>query len=232
MALQTRHRDDRWELWKTRSRYSASADPARGGEWVHISSGERFKIRTSAADSGGTYVMLELVADIQHGTRMHVHENEGEHFIVLEGTLLIANGDKTFNAPAGMALTVARHSSCVVQSVGYSPPNARHLFARAHRGIVQGSRVSTKRRCCGHSRQIWLPLRWPPVIGEHSRLRSFPLLSSPARGLIALSSPIGANPLGHLNRTYRDLVPAFPQRSPPWYLAIAVCGGLRSAHDC
>src|SRR5215470_8053659 len=35
-----------------------------------------------------------------------------------------------------------------------------------------------------------------------------------------------------LNRACRDLVPAFPQRSPPWYLAKAACGGLRSAHDC
>src|SRR5262245_34547547 len=38
--------------------------------------------------------------------------------------------------------------------------------------------------------------------------------------------------LASLNRACRDLVPAFPQRSPPWYLAIAAYGGLRSAHDC
>jgi hypothetical protein len=35
-----------------------------------------------------------------------------------------------------------------------------------------------------------------------------------------------------VNLACRDLVPAFPQRSPPWYLATAACGGLRSAHDC
>src|SRR5262249_32668288 len=42
-------------------------------------------------------------------------------------------------------------------------------------------------------------------------------------GLLAFAS---------LNRACRDLAPAFPQRSPPWYLATAACGGLRSAHDC
>src|SRR6185295_1455772 len=42
-------------------------------------------------------------------------------------------------------------------------------------------------------------------------------------GLLAFAS---------LNRACWDLVPAFPQRSPPWYLATAACGGLRSAHDC
>jgi len=28
------------------------------------------------------------------------------------------------------------------------------------------------------------------------------------------------------------IVPAFPQRSPPRYLTVAACGGLRSAPDC
>src|SRR5262245_5585343 len=30
----------------------------------------------------------------------------------------------------------------------------------------------------------------------------------------------------------QNLVPAFPQRSPPWLLTTAACGGLRSAPDC
>jgi hypothetical protein len=35
-----------------------------------------------------------------------------------------------------------------------------------------------------------------------------------------------------LNRACRDLVPTFPQRSPPWLLTTAACGSLRSAPDC
>src|SRR5712691_2207755 len=31
-----------------------------------------------------------------------------------------------------------------------------------------------------------------------------------------------------LNRASRNLVPTFPQRSPPWLLTTAACGGLRS----
>src|ERR1019366_4819513 len=30
----------------------------------------------------------------------------------------------------------------------------------------------------------------------------------------------------------QNLVPAFPQRSPPWLLTTAACGGLRSTPDC
>jgi hypothetical protein len=35
-----------------------------------------------------------------------------------------------------------------------------------------------------------------------------------------------------LNRACRNLVPTFPQRSPPSLLTTAACGGLRSAPDC
>src|SRR5207244_3435741 len=42
-------------------------------------------------------------------------------------------------------------------------------------------------------------------------------------GLLAFAS---------LDRACRNLVPAFPQRSPPRHLAAAACGGLRSAPDC
>jgi len=38
--------------------------------------------------------MLELIADPRNGVPMHIHQNEDEHFIVLEGSLHIANGDK------------------------------------------------------------------------------------------------------------------------------------------
>ena len=42
-------------------------------------------------------------------------------------------------------------------------------------------------------------------------------------GLLALAS---------LNLACRNLVPTFPQRSPPLLLTTAACGGLRSAPDC
>src|SRR6202023_1778399 len=42
----------------------------------------------------------------------------------------------------------------------------------------------------------------------------------------------GSVALASLNHTCRNLVPTFPQRSPPSLLTTAVCGGLRSAPDC
>ena len=42
----------------------------------------------------------------------------------------------------------------------------------------------------------------------------------------------GSLALASLNHTCRNLVPTFPQRSPPLLLTTAACGGLRSTPDC
>ena len=77
-------------------------------EWLQITPGERFRIRISADATEGAFTILELVADPRNGVPMHIHQNEDEHFVVLEGTLHLANGDKTLNAPAGTAVTVSK----------------------------------------------------------------------------------------------------------------------------
>src|SRR5712671_2916046 len=42
----------------------------------------------------------------------------------------------------------------------------------------------------------------------------------------------GSLALASLDRACRNPVPTFPQRSPPWLLTAAACGGLRSTPDC
>jgi hypothetical protein len=80
-----------------------------------------------------------------------------------------------------------------------------------------------ERLCLVHE-LLLLPdgLSWPVVSAEQRN----PFAPPPLQRLhLYLHSP-------PVNLACRDLVPAFPQRSPPWYLATAACGGLRSAHDC
>jgi quercetin dioxygenase-like cupin family protein len=77
-------------------------------EWLETMPGERFAIRTSAEQTGGRFTILEVVADPGNGVPMHIHSNEDEHFIVLEGTLRMTNGGTTADAPAGTALTVSK----------------------------------------------------------------------------------------------------------------------------
>ena len=72
-------------------------------EWLQTPTGERLKIRTSAEDTPGADTMLEMVADPRIGVPMHIHKSEDEHFIVLEGTLHIVNGNKNLDAAAESA---------------------------------------------------------------------------------------------------------------------------------
>jgi quercetin dioxygenase-like cupin family protein len=85
------------------------------GEWLETTPGERFKIRTSSSDTGGAYLIFEVEADPQVGVPRHTHDNEAEHFIVVEGTLQIAVGDKTQDFPPGHSVTVSKgtpHAWC------------------------------------------------------------------------------------------------------------------------
>jgi mannose-6-phosphate isomerase-like protein (cupin superfamily) len=116
------------------------------GEWLQITPGERFKIHTSIEETEGAFATVELVADPRSGPPMHVHKNEDEHFIVLEGTLHIANGDKIFDAPAGTAVTVKKGgSTCLVQFVGDSPSYAGRPFTWAHRATLKRTRRPRER---------------------------------------------------------------------------------------
>jgi len=62
----------------------------------------------SAADTNGVYSLVEIVSSPGDGTPLHVHDNEDEHIIVLEGTARIAYGDEVFDAEAGKAVTLLR----------------------------------------------------------------------------------------------------------------------------
>lgn len=107
------------------------------GEWLEATPGERFAIRTSARETEGNYAILEVVADPRNGVPMHIHKNEDEHFIVLAGTLHIANGDTRLDVRAGAAVTVSKgvpHAWCnltdapVRMLVIFSPGHIEGLF--------------------------------------------------------------------------------------------------------
>jgi mannose-6-phosphate isomerase-like protein (cupin superfamily) len=76
------------------------------GEWLQVTRGERFKICVPSTQTMGAYSMIEIIADPGNGVPLHIHNKEEEHFIVLEGTLDIANGDRRWDASAGATVTV------------------------------------------------------------------------------------------------------------------------------
>ena len=84
-------------------------EPADDGEWLQTRPGERCRIRVAAAETNGAYSVVEILSNPGDSTPMHVHQNEDEHFLILEGTARIARGDETFDAPAGTTVALPRH---------------------------------------------------------------------------------------------------------------------------
>jgi len=112
-------------------------DNQRNDGWLQITPGERFRIRASVKETKGIYTMLELIADPRNGVPMHIHQNEDEHFIILEGMLHVANGNQRFDAPAGTTVTVNKgvaHAWCNLQDIPlrmlvvFSPGDIEDLF--------------------------------------------------------------------------------------------------------
>src|SRR6476659_2208960 len=120
------------------------------GEWLQVTPGERFKIRVSSAHTMGAYSVIEIVADPGNGVPLHIHSREDEHFIVVEGTLDIANGDRRWDAPAGTSVTVRRgvpHAWCnpsdtpLRMLVVFSPGQIDGLF-RALAGVDDVDKIT------------------------------------------------------------------------------------------
>ena len=94
---------------------AVSSGHDREDKWSEVTRGERYIIRTTSEEANGVYSMLEVVADPWNGVPMHVHDNEEEHFIILEGKALVANGDSRAEVDAGSSITIGRgvpHAWC------------------------------------------------------------------------------------------------------------------------
>ena len=77
-------------------------------QWLRARPGEQCLIRESSEDTNGLYAVLEIVSSPGDGTPLHLHANEDEHFLVIEGTARIAYGDKIFDLHAGEVASLLR----------------------------------------------------------------------------------------------------------------------------
>jgi mannose-6-phosphate isomerase-like protein (cupin superfamily) len=91
-----------------------TSDPHPAGtidqdEWLQTRPGERCRLRVAAEETNGAYSVVEIISQPGDSTPMHVHQNEDEHFPILEGTALVVRGDETLDAPAGTTVALPRH---------------------------------------------------------------------------------------------------------------------------
>ena len=93
----------------TSSRSAArTIDNEPGDGWLRSRPGEHFSIRIPGSATNGCYSVTEILSNPGDSTPVHLHENEDEHILVLGGTARVLYGDKTFDATAGMVVSLVR----------------------------------------------------------------------------------------------------------------------------
>ena len=78
-------------------------------DWLQTRPGERCLIRVPGADTNSAYSLVEIVSEPGDGTPLHMHQNEDEHLIVLEGVARVALGDRVFDVEAGSLVTLPKN---------------------------------------------------------------------------------------------------------------------------
>jgi quercetin dioxygenase-like cupin family protein len=77
-------------------------------QWIDFVPGECAAICVRASDVNGAYSMVELIAAPSGGPPMHLHENEDEIIMVVEGCIRCECEGERFDAPAGTTFVVPR----------------------------------------------------------------------------------------------------------------------------
>jgi len=74
----------------------------RNGEGVHIDfRGTKMTVKVSAAQSEGTYSLIEMIHPANVGPALHIHPKGAEAFYVLEGEYTISCDEDVYTANAG-----------------------------------------------------------------------------------------------------------------------------------
>lgn len=78
--------------------------------WWKGTAGELIAIRVDSGATGGAYAVLEALHQPDCFVPLHLHRNEEEHFLVLEGRYRIAIGDRVIEAEPGDRATVPKNT--------------------------------------------------------------------------------------------------------------------------
>ncbi|WP_263359612.1 cupin domain-containing protein [Acidicapsa ligni] len=77
-------------------------------QWIKAVPGEQAAICVRGSDVSDAYSVVELMVAPLGGPPMHIHENEDEIIVVLEGCVRCVCDETRFDAPAGTTFVVPR----------------------------------------------------------------------------------------------------------------------------
>ena len=109
------------------STLAARALEPRAGERVWIA-GDTMWFKATAAETGGAYTLIEVLASPGGGPPPHIHAHEEESFFVLEGEFEITIGERLVHATPGTFALVPRGTVHRFRCVGERPGRILLLF--------------------------------------------------------------------------------------------------------
>jgi mannose-6-phosphate isomerase-like protein (cupin superfamily) len=98
----------------------------------------------ASEDTGGEYSVVETIAEPNQGPPLHIHENEDEIFVVIEGKFEIICGDTTYTVQNGDVAVLPRRIPHTFRNTGekngrilqtISPGGFENFFAEVSRDI-------------------------------------------------------------------------------------------------
>ena len=126
---------------KEQMMFQAATVPVGGGRRVEVF-GVQVDVGLTAADTGGVYSTYLVSGEPGVGSPPHVHADDDEAFLVLEGEWEIRRGSDVFRATPGTFVTLPRHIPHYFRNAGsgrgrmlgiVTPAGHEEFFADASR---------------------------------------------------------------------------------------------------
>jgi quercetin dioxygenase-like cupin family protein len=93
--------------------------------WI---AGDTLTLKATAADTGGAFTLIEILAGPGEGPPPHVHQNEDEAFYVLDGRFDILLGERVIDAGPGTFVLVPRGTVHRFRCVAERPSRLLVMF--------------------------------------------------------------------------------------------------------
>jgi quercetin dioxygenase-like cupin family protein len=99
--------------------------PEEGDAWWFLDT--RMTVKIDAERSGGAYTLIEFSANHGFGSPRHFHEHEDEAFYMLDGSMRVMCGTKTWEASAGSTVFLPKGIEHAVLVTSETPARALQI---------------------------------------------------------------------------------------------------------
>jgi mannose-6-phosphate isomerase-like protein (cupin superfamily) len=107
------------------------------GETMPGPNGGPLTLKARAETTNGTFTALEVTIGAKQGPPLHRHIREDEMFYMLDGSFLITDDERIFDAPTGSLVFVPRGTPHCFQNVGErTGEDPRDVHARSHGAVL------------------------------------------------------------------------------------------------